>query len=144
MYGSRCLTKPCDKTNKMTYAPREDSDQPGHPSVWSESSLSAWRNLGTLATIECTAKTLIRLGGCPGWSESSLGAKVILLVLSCDGSYHAWIFLNLLSSFKGNFKWHQIKLCMIYLTTVHDCKRLLKLEQTCIHNDYGLQYKDWI
>ena len=29
-----------------------------------------------------TAKTLIRLGGCPGWSESSLGAQVILLVLS--------------------------------------------------------------
>ena len=33
-----------------------------------------------------TAKTLIRLGGCPGWSESSLGALVILLVLSCAGS----------------------------------------------------------
>ena len=33
-----------------------------------------------------TAKTLIRLGGCPGWSESSLAAQVILLVLSCGGS----------------------------------------------------------
>ena len=38
-----------------------------------------------------TAKTLIRLGGCPGWSESSLGAQVILLFLfffcffSCSG-----------------------------------------------------------
>ena len=31
-------------------------------------------------------KTLIRLGGCPGWSESSLGAQVTLLVLSCGGS----------------------------------------------------------
>ena len=30
---------------------------------------------------------LIRLGGCPDWSESSLGAQVILLVLSCAGSY---------------------------------------------------------
>ena len=29
-----------------------------------------------------TAKTLIRLGGSPGWSESSLGAHAILLVLS--------------------------------------------------------------
>ena len=28
-----------------------------------------------------------RLGGCPGWSESSLGAKVILLVLSWAGSF---------------------------------------------------------
>ena len=30
---------------------------------------------------------LIRLGGCPGWSESSLGAHVILSDLSCYGSY---------------------------------------------------------
>ena len=33
------------------------------------------------------AKTLIRLGGCPGRSESSLGAHAILLVLSRGGSY---------------------------------------------------------
>ena len=32
------------------------------------------------------AKTLIKLGGWPGWYESSLGAKVILLVLSWGGS----------------------------------------------------------
>ena len=30
----------------------------------------------------------IRLGGCPGWSESSLDAQVILLVLSCCGSIY--------------------------------------------------------
>ena len=34
-----------------------------------------------------TARTLIRLGGCPVWSESSLAAHVILLVLSCTGSF---------------------------------------------------------
>ena len=33
-----------------------------------------------------TAKTLIRLGGCPGWSESPLGAHAILFVLSWGGS----------------------------------------------------------
>ena len=33
-----------------------------------------------------TAKTLIRLGECPVWSESSLGAHAILLVLSQGGS----------------------------------------------------------
>ena len=33
-----------------------------------------------------TAKSLIRLGGCSGWSESSLAAHSILLVLSCAGS----------------------------------------------------------
>ena len=36
--------------------------------------------------IECTAKTLIRMGKCSGWSASSLGTQVILLVLSCCGS----------------------------------------------------------
>ena len=30
-----------------------------------------------------TVKTLIRLGGCSGWSESLLGAHIILLVLFC-------------------------------------------------------------
>ena len=34
-----------------------------------------------------TAKTLIRLGECPGWSESLLGAHAILLVLSWGGWY---------------------------------------------------------
>ena len=32
---------PHDKTNKMACAPTEDSDQPGHRPVWSESSLCA-------------------------------------------------------------------------------------------------------
>ena len=37
---------PHDKNNKMTRAPSENSDQPG----WTESSLSAWRNIGSSAT----------------------------------------------------------------------------------------------
>ena len=32
------------------------------------------KSLGPRLPTESTAKTLIRLGGCPGWSESSLGA----------------------------------------------------------------------
>ena len=35
------------------------------------------KSLGPKLPVECTAKTLIRLGGCPGWSESSLGAHAI-------------------------------------------------------------------
>ena len=31
------------------------------------------------------AKTQISLGGCLGWSESSMGAHLVLLVLSCSG-----------------------------------------------------------
>ena len=41
---------PYDKTNKMACVPSEDSDQPGHPlSLWSDSSLSPWRKLGSWA-----------------------------------------------------------------------------------------------
>ena len=46
--------------------------------VWSEFLLSARRMVGYFLPVERTAKTLIRLGGCPGWSESSLDAHVIL------------------------------------------------------------------
>ena len=58
-----------------------------------QSSLSAWRKLGSLAThwahsedADQTGRMLIRLGGCPGWSESSLDTHAILLVLSRGGS----------------------------------------------------------
>ena len=37
--------------------------------------------------LEGTVKTLIRLGRCPVWSESLLGTQIILLVLSCSGSF---------------------------------------------------------
>ena len=36
--------------------------------------------LGPWLPRECTAKTLIRLGGCPGWFEYSQGAQVVLLI----------------------------------------------------------------
>ena len=76
-----------DKTNKMMCAQRilrstwasAQSDQSFR--YLCEESLGPW------LPFERAAKTLIRLGWCPGWSESSLGAQVILLVLSCGGSY---------------------------------------------------------
>ena len=79
------IEPPHDKTNEMACAPNENSDQPGHPP--SLIRVFAVRMKKPWLPIERTAKTLIRLGGCPGWSESSLGATFILLVLSCRGSY---------------------------------------------------------
>ena len=79
---------PHDKTNKMTCAPSENSDQPGHSLSLDQSlrcALSGW--LRTQGFFRQTAKTLIRLGECPGWSESLLGAQVIWLVLSWGGSF---------------------------------------------------------
>ena len=65
---------PHDKTNNVVVRPAKTQISLGIRPVWPESSLSAWRKLGSLATHWAQAKTLIRLGGCPGWSESALGA----------------------------------------------------------------------
>ena len=83
---------PRDKTNKMTVRPANTQISLGIRPIWSESSLCAqWvaKDLSLFFVFCCfffmrTAKPLIRLGGCQGWSESSLGA---LLVLSWGGSY---------------------------------------------------------
>ena len=70
-------------------APSEDQISMNIPQ--SDQSLRCALNgyLRTQGFFMWTAKTLIRLGGCPDWSESSLGA-VTLLVLSCGGSF-VWI-----------------------------------------------------
>ena len=80
-----CIWHSCDiqfwaasrQNQQNDCAPSEDSDQPG--------------------------QTLIRLGVWPGWSDSSLGAHAILLVLSWGGSFYfsgVWIYdvLNTSSS----------------------------------------------
>ena len=70
-----CVNEPRhDKTNKVSVRQAKTKISLGIRPVWLVFSLSAWRNVGPLPTLERTAKTLIRLGGCPGWSESSLGA----------------------------------------------------------------------
>ena len=92
-----------DKTNKMICGPSEDSDQPGHPpslirvsavrlkQTWALSyPVSAQRRVWS-DWVDAQAD-LIRLSGCIGWSESSLGTKVILFVLSSGGS--KWFFLE--------------------------------------------------
>ena len=65
-----------DKSNKMNCAPSEESDQPGH-STKSDQHLR-WTLYGTHCFFVRAANTIIRLGGCPGWSESALGAQFIL------------------------------------------------------------------
>ena len=53
-------------------APSEDSDQPGHLiRVFAVRMKKAW----VLSYPLSAQRRLIRLSGCPGWSESSLGAQ---------------------------------------------------------------------
>ena len=60
-----------DKTSQMTLVASEDSDQSGQPlsliRVFAVRALSGW--LRAQCFFIRTANTLIRLGGCPGWSE---------------------------------------------------------------------------
>ena len=88
-----CLEKFCYKraaswqNQQNDWAPNEDSDQPGHPPSLIRVFLCAkYGLLRTQAFFMWTAKTLIGLGRCPSWFESSLGAHAILLVLSWGGS----------------------------------------------------------
>ena len=67
-----------DKTYKVACAPSEDSDQPGHPprliGVFAVRMKKSW----VLCYPLSAQRRLIRLSGCPGWSEFSLGAYAIL------------------------------------------------------------------
>ena len=66
------------KTCVMACAPSEDSDKPDHPRslISLHCVLNEWLRSQTF--FMQTAKTLIRLYGSQGWSESSLGAFAIL------------------------------------------------------------------
>ena len=66
-----------DKTNKMTFARSENSDQPGHPP-------------SLIRVFAVRMKKAIRRAHSKDFgqtAETSLGARVMLLVLSCSGSY---------------------------------------------------------
>ena len=77
-----------DKTNKMTCMPSNDSEQSD------QSSLVLNGKLRTQGLFVQTAKTLIGLHRCPGWSEPSLGTQVILLILSCSGGFVDFVRSN--------------------------------------------------
>ena len=74
---------PHDKTNKMTCAPSEDSDQPGHPPSLIRVSTVRMKKHWALNYLLSSVKTLIRLGECPGWSESSLSAHHFVGFVMC-------------------------------------------------------------
>ena len=90
-----------DKTNKMACAPSKDSDQPGHlPSLIRDFAVrmkKAW-------VLNCplsAQRRLIRLGGCPDWSETLLGwvDAQAYLSLCCVHSHFVGFVMRQLISF---------------------------------------------
>ena len=80
---------PHNKTNKMACAPRQTKTQisQGIRPVWSASSLSACRKLGSLATHWAHSEDSDQTGCMPRLIWVFAGRTVILFVLSWDGSY---------------------------------------------------------
>ena len=85
---------PHDKTNKMSVRPAKTQISLGIRPVWSETSLSAWWKLGSIATHRAHSEDFGQTGRIPSWSESLLGAQSFFLVLSWGGSYHENVLDN--------------------------------------------------
>ena len=75
-----------DKTNKVTVRPAKTQISLGIRPVWSESSLSAWRKLGSLATHSVHSEDSDQTGRMPRLIWVFPGRRLISLVLSCRGS----------------------------------------------------------
>ena len=76
-----------DKTNKMAVRPAQTQISLGIRPVWSESSLSPWRKLWSLATHWTHSEDSDQTGRMPRLIWFVAGRTLILLVLSCRGSY---------------------------------------------------------
>ena len=83
-----------DKTSQMECAPSEDSDQPGHPPSLIRVFAVRLKKARILSYPLSARRRLIRMGGCQGWSESSLGTHAISLVLSRCGSYSKCVYTS--------------------------------------------------
>ena len=78
---------PHDKTNKVAVRPAKTQISLGIRPVWSESSLSAWRKLGSLATHWAHSEDTDQTGWMPRLIWAFTGCTATLLVLSRGGSY---------------------------------------------------------
>ena len=81
-----------DKTNKMIVRPTKTQISLGIRPVWSESSLSAWRKLGSLATHLAHSEDSDQTGRMPRLIWVFYGRTLIFLVLSCRGSWLLYLF----------------------------------------------------
>ena len=92
-----------DKTNNVAVRPAKTQISLGIRPVWSESSLSTWRKLGSLATHWVHSEDSDQTGRMPRLIWVFAGRTLILLVLSCRGSFQFVSFIMLLLLFLLGF-----------------------------------------
>ena len=118
----------------MTCVPSEDSDQPGiHLASLISLCCPYEETLGPYLSTECIAKTLSRLGGCPGCSESLLGAQIILLIWLCCGS-----FVIELPNISGNKEVHILHYITVLYNMVWDITQIKVGPQIAIYNFFPI------
>ena len=87
LYSNFFWTRVCNSFISCTYEPRHDkTNKMAVRPVWSESSLSAWRKLGSLATHWAHSEDSDQTGRMPMLIWVFAGRTLILLVLSWCGS----------------------------------------------------------
>ena len=89
-----------DKTNKVTVRPAKTQISLGIRPVWSESSLSTWRNAESFATHWAHSEDSDQIERMPRLIRVFAGRTLILSVLSCRGS-------NLEDQFAQTCQWKQ-------------------------------------
>ena len=83
-----------DKTHKISVRSAKTQISLGIRPIWSEISLPAWRNLRSLATHWAHSEDSDQTGRMPRLIWVFAGRTLILLVLSCRGSYGMNMFLS--------------------------------------------------
>ena len=111
---------PCDKTSKMAVRPAKTQISLGIRPVWSESSLSAWRNLGSLATHWAHSKDSDQTGGMPRLIWVFTGPTVTLLVLSWGGSIITLYWNTYLMSYTYMHSFGYYRCMVLLLMTLHE------------------------
>ena len=76
-----------DKTNKMAVRPAKTQISLDIRPAWSESTLTTWRSIGSLATYWAHSEDSDQTGRMPRLIWVFAGRTLILLVLSCHGSF---------------------------------------------------------
>ena len=114
-----------DKANKVRVCPGKTQISLGIRPVWSESSLSAWRNLGPLATYWAHSEDPDQTGQMPRLIWVLAGHTLTLLVLSYHGSfylYHQLAFINRVILDEWSFRTKILKQvdCRFYKFHIND------------------------
>ena len=113
IHMSRLMTKPTKRHVRQAKTQISLGIRP----VGSESSLSAWRNLGSLATQWGHSENSDQTGWMPRLIWVFAGRTVVLLVLSCRGSY-MWNLPHLPRNEPKNSSWN-VSLCTKLLKSPH-------------------------